>query len=72
MTGNIPLSYNVKIGKKTVIEDVDDDVDKLPDSYFVKAATRVYYKIDNVNDDVLPLSKFVELIETIVCVWGGG
>ena len=31
MPGNIPLSSKCKKGKKTVIEDVEDDVDELPD-----------------------------------------
>ena len=37
-----------------MIEDVEDDVDELPYSDFVKAATRVFDKIDNWKDGVLP------------------
>ena len=33
-TGHIPSSYKGKTGKKTVIEDVEDDIDELPDSDF--------------------------------------
>ena len=36
-----------KTVKKTVIEDVEDDVDKLPDSDFSNAAARVFDKRDN-------------------------
>ena len=34
MTGNIPPSSKGKTGKTTVIEDVEYDVDELPDSNF--------------------------------------
>ena len=68
MTGNITFSYKGKTGKKTVIEDVDDDKDKVPDTDFDKSVSRVYDKIDHVKDGVLPLSKLVDLIET----FGGG
>ena len=37
-----------------MIEGVDDDVDKFPDTYFAKAAARVFDKIDNAKDGVLP------------------
>ena len=47
-----------------MIKSVDDDKDELPGSYFDESATRVFDKIDNVKDDVLPLSKFFDLIET--------
>ena len=62
MTGNTPLSSKGKTGKKTVIEYVEDE---LPDSDFSKAATRLFDKIDNGKDGVLPSSKFVDLIETL-------
>ena len=48
-----------------MIEDVEDDVDKLPDSCFSKSAARVFYNIDYGKDSLLPLSKFVDLVETI-------
>ena len=62
MTGNIPLSSKGNIGKNNVIEDVEDYVEKLPDLDFVQASTRIYDKIDNDKDGILPLSKFVDLI----------
>ena len=65
MTGNIPLSYKGKTGKKTAIEDVEDEIDELPDSDFSKSATIIFDKIDNGKDGVLPSSKFVDLIETL-------
>ena len=36
-----------------MMEDVDDDVDEVSDAYFSKSVTRVFDKIDNVNDCVL-------------------
>ena len=36
MTGNILSSSNGKKGKKTVIGDVEDEVDEIPDSHFPK------------------------------------
>ena len=49
-----------------MIEYVEDDVDELPDSDFSKASrTRVFDKIDNGKASALPLSKFVDLIETL-------
>ena len=65
MTGNIILSYRGKTSEKNFIEDMEDDVDELPDSYFSKDATRVFYRIYNGNIGVLLLSKFVDLIETL-------
>ena len=65
MTGNIPLSSKGRTGKKTVIENFEDDVDELSDLDFSKAAARVFDKINNGKDGVLPLSKFVDLIETL-------
>ena len=46
-------------------EDVEDDVDELPDSDFAKAALVIFDKIDNGKDGVLPWSKFVDLIKTL-------
>ena len=43
----------VKTGKKTVIEDVEDDVDSVTESYFSKPPARVLDKTDNGNDGVL-------------------
>ena len=51
-----------------MIEDMEDDVDELPDSDFSKAAVIIFDRIDNGKDGALPLSKYVELIETL----GGG
>ena len=48
-----------------MIEDVEDYVDELPDSYFSKATTIIFDKIDNGKDAVLPSSRFVDLIETL-------
>ena len=69
MTGNITLSPKGRTGEKTVMEDVEDDVYELPDSDISKAAVRVFEKIDNGKDGVLPSSKFVEFIETLVEVF---
>ena len=44
---------------------MEDDLDELTDSYFSKASARLYDKIDNEKDGILPLSKFVDLIETL-------
>ena len=54
VTGNITSSSKGKTGKKTVIEDVEDDVDEIPDSDFAKAAARVFDKIDHRKDGVIP------------------
>ena len=62
MDFNLPLYSKVKTGENNVIEDVEDDVDDLPDSDFAKAAARVFDGMDNGNDGVLPSSKFVYLI----------
>ena len=48
-----------------MIEYVEDEVDELPDSDFSKATARVFDKIDHGNYGVIPLSKFVALIETL-------
>ena len=53
MTGYIPSSSKGKTDKNTVIEDVEDDVDELPDSDFSKSAARVFDKIDNGKAGVL-------------------
>ena len=45
-----------------MIVDVDDDVDEVPHTDFAKAAARVFDKIDNVKDGVLPSSRFIDLI----------
>ena len=65
MTGNINSSSKGKTGKKTVIEDVEDDLDELTDSYFSKAAAGLFDEIHNYKDGLLLSSKFDELIETI-------
>ena len=48
-----------------MVEDVEDNVDELPDSDFSKATAIIFDKIDNGKDGVLTLSKFVDLIETL-------
>ena len=48
-----------------MIEDVEDNIDELPDSYFAKSAAIIFDKIDHGNDGVLPSSKFVDLIEIL-------
>ena len=48
-----------------MIEDVEDDIDELPNSDSAKAAEIIFDGIDNGKDGVLPYSKFVELIETL-------
>ena len=65
MTGNITLSSKGKTVEKTMIEDVEDDVDELPDPDFSRAAVRVFDKIDDGKAGVLPLLRFVDLIETL-------
>ena len=54
MNGNVPSLPKYKIVKKDVIEDVEEGVDGLSDSYFSKAAARLFDKIDNGNPGVLP------------------
>ena len=49
-------------------EDVEDDVYEIPDSYFSKAAAILFDEIYHGKAGFLPLSKFVEFIETL----GGG
>ena len=53
-----------------MMEYVEDDVDELPDSYFAKAAARLFDKIYNGKAGVLTSSMFVDLIETLGG-WGG-
>ena len=48
-----------------MIEDVEDDVDELPDLYFSKAAARVFDKIDNGKAGVLPSSNIFNFTETL-------
>ena len=65
MTGNIILSSKENTSEKTVTEDMEDDLDELPDSDCVKSVAIVFDKIDNKKDVVLPSSIFVDLIETL-------
>ena len=51
-----------------MIEDVEDDVDELPDSYFFKSAEISFDRIDHGKDGVLPSSNLVDLIVTL---WEG-
>ena len=46
-----------RTGKKTVVEDVEDDVDECLDSHFSKFNARVFDRIDHWKDFVLPSSK---------------
>ena len=55
VTGNITSLYKVNAGKKTVMKDVEDDIDGLPDSDFTKASTRLLGEINNETDAFLPL-----------------
>ena len=59
MIGNIPLSSKGNTSEKTVTKDMEDDLDGLPDSDFVKAVAIVFDKIDNRKDVVLPSSIFL-------------
>ena len=43
-----------------MIENVEDDIDELPDSYFAKDAARVFDKINHWKSGVLPSQKFVD------------
>ena len=65
MTGNINSSSKGKTSEKTVIHDIEYDIDELPDSDFSKSAARVFDKIYNGKDGALPSSKSFDLIETI-------
>ena len=48
-----------------MIEYVEDDVDELPDSDFAKSSAIIFDRIYHGKGGVLPLSKFVYLIETL-------
>ena len=48
-----------------MIEEVEDDVDEIPDSYFPIYDTRLFDIKYNGKNGVLPFSKFFDLIETI-------
>ena len=48
-----------------MIEDVEDDIYELPNSYFSKSTAIVFDKINNGKAGVLPESRFVDLIETL-------
>ena len=65
VTGHTPSSSKGKTGKKTVIEDVEDDIDEPPDSDFSRSTVRLFYDIDNGKAGLLPSSKFGDLIEII-------
>ena len=65
MTGNITLPSKGKTGEHTVMEEVEYDVDELPDSYFSKSTTVIFDKKDNGKDGAILSSKFVDLIETL-------
>ena len=65
MTGHIPSSSKGKTGKKTVIEDMEDGIDELPDSDFSRATVRLFYEIDNGKAGLLPSSKFGDSIQII-------
>ena len=49
-----------------MIKDVEYELDEHPDSDFSKSAAIIFDNIDNEKDGVLPLSKFVDLIETLL------
>ena len=63
-----PRHIQGKTGEKTVIDDLEDDVDELPDSDFSKSAAIIFDEIYHGKDGVLLSSKFVGFIETL----GGG
>ena len=44
MTGNVPLSSKGNTGQKAVIEDVEDDIDELPDTDFPKPPQKYLIK----------------------------
>ena len=48
-----------------MIEDVEDGVDELTDSYFAKAATIIFDTTDNGRYSFLPSSNFADLIESL-------
>ena len=59
LTGNITSSYKGKTGKINVIEDVEYDLDDIPDSEFSKATAGLFCEIYNGKSVVLPLSFFL-------------
>ena len=65
MTGNIILSSKGNTSEKTVTEDMEDDLDEIPDSDCVKAVAIAFDKMDNKKVVVLPSSIFVDLVETL-------
>ena len=48
-----------------MIEDVENDVYEISDSYFSKAAARFFDEIYHGKAGFLPFSRFFELIETL-------
>ena len=48
-----------------MIEDVEDDIDELPNSIFFGATMRFFYEIDNGKAGLIISSKFGDLIEII-------
>ena len=48
-----------------MIEDVEDDIDELPDSYFSRSTVRLFDEVHNGKAVLLPSSKFGDLIEII-------
>ena len=54
MTGNITSFSKGKTGKNTMIEDVADDIYKLPYSDLAKVAAILFDKIDHGKARVLP------------------
>ena len=48
-----------------MIEDVKDDIDKIPDSDFTKAAAIVCDEIHNGRSGILPSSYFFDFIKTL-------
>ena len=56
-----------------MIEDVEDNVNELPDSDFSKVAAIVFDKLDNGKDRVFSSSKFADLVRlAFMARWGGG
>ena len=65
MISNIPSSSKGDTGKKSVTEYVEDDVDELTYSEFSRSVVGVFDEIDHRKDVILPLSKSVDLLETL-------
>ena len=72
LTGNILSSSKGETGKNTVIKYMEDDIDELPDSKISKAVARGFDEIDNGKADVIPSSKFVDLIGILGEGFNGG